>query len=285
MFEDRWGDPPEVEPAVAPFAGNLDLPEYDGADPRKAAAECAIDHEVAPVPQIGGRDEALRKLEIFVSERLDGYAGGRNREANRTSELSASLHFGFVSAHEIARRVLFSGAPDEDIDAFLEQLVIRRELAFNLCHFNDEHESLACLPAWATRTLAEHAGDRRSPTYEPGQLERGESGDEVWNLAQQGLLELGTIHNYLRMLWGKCLIEWFPDPAGAHAFMVRMHERYAIDGRDPNTHAGILWCFGKHDRPWFERPIFGTVRYMSSNSTKKKVDLEAYRRKIAAAGA
>jgi deoxyribodipyrimidine photo-lyase len=280
MFDDRWGDPPEIEPKARPFRGDLGLPEYDGADPRGAARSCAIDHSVAPVPDIGGRDEALRKLDRFVADRLDGYAAKRNREADRTSELSPYLHFGFVSAHEVARRVLLSGAPGEDVDAFLEQLLIRRELSFNMCHFNDRHESLDCLPDWARRALADHAGDRRSPTYDPLQLERAETEDEVWNLAQRGLLELGTIHNYLRMLWGKCLIEWFDKPEDAHAFMVRMHERYAIDGRDPNTHAGILWCFGKHDRPWFERPIFGQIRYMSSSSTKRKVDLDGYRRRV-----
>jgi deoxyribodipyrimidine photo-lyase len=281
MFEERWGDPPGIEPEVDAFDGDLDLSAYDGADPRAAARSCDVDHDVHPVPDIGGRDEALRKLERFVSERLEGYDKGRNREAERTSELSPYMHFGFVSVHEVARRVLLSGAPGEDIDAFLEQLIIRRELSFNMCHFNPEHESLDCLPDWAKRTLADHAGDRRSPTYSAEQLERAETDDEVWNLAQRGLVETGTIHNYLRMLWGKCLIEWSTDPADAHAFMVQMHDRYAIDGRDPNTHAGILWCFGKHDRPWFERPIFGQIRYMSSNSTKKKVDLEAYRRKIA----
>lgn len=280
LFDDRWDEPPELAPKYGPFEGELELPNYNGANPRANAASCAIDHSVAPVPSIGGRDEALRRLDRFVRERLDGYAAHRNREADRTSELSPDLHFGFLSVHEIARRALVSSAPDEDIDAFLEQLIIRRELAFNLCFYREDHPSLDCLPDWAKKTLAEHANDRRHPVYLREALERAETDDEVWNLAQRGLLRLGTIHNYLRMLWGKKVIEWSQTPEEAHAFMIAMHEKYAIDGRDPNTHAGVLWCFGKHDRPWFERPIFGTVRYLASESTKRKVDLRSYAAKI-----
>ncbi|MCM2315281.1 MAG: deoxyribodipyrimidine photo-lyase [Thermoanaerobaculia bacterium] len=280
LFEERWGEIPELETKYQPYAGELDLPNYNGAHPRANAASCSIDHSVAPVPLHGGREEGLRRLDVFVRERLSGYAGLRNREAHRTSELSPYLHFGYLSAHEVARRALFSDAPAEDVDAFLEQLVIRRELSFNLCFYRDDYASLACLPDWAKKTLAGHADDRRHPVYSHAELERAETGDEVWNLAQRGLLSLGTIHNYLRMLWGKKIIEWSKTPEEAHAFMVAMHDKYAIDGRDPNTHAGILWCFGKHDRPWFERPIFGTIRYLASESTKKKVDLPAYARKI-----
>jgi deoxyribodipyrimidine photo-lyase len=177
--------------------------------------------------------------------------------------------------------VLFSDAPSEDIDAFLEEAVIRRELSFNLCHFRPDHDSLSVLPAWAARTLDAHRNDRRKPIYDYEQMERGETGDDVWNLAQRALVETGRMHNYLRMLWGKRIIEWTTTPEEAHRVMLLLHERWALDGRDPNTHAGVLWCFGKHDRPWApERPIFGMVRYMSSESTRKKVDLRGYERKI-----
>ncbi len=285
LFEEQWGETPELTPKYGPFAGELDLPNYNGDNPRANAASCSIDHSVALVPALGGRDEALKALDRFVRRRLEGYAEHRNREASRTSELSPYLHFGYLSAHEVARRALFAKAPAEDIEAFLEQLVIRRELSFNLCFYREDHAALTCLPQWAKKTLQEHADDRRHPIYSREELERAGTGDEVWNLAQRGLLELGTIHNYLRMLWGKKIIEWMRTPEEAHAFMLAMHDKYAIDGRDPNTHAGILWCFGKHDRPWFERQIFGTVRYMASASTGNKVDLEAYARKIAQATA
>ncbi|MGK2856863.1 MAG: deoxyribodipyrimidine photolyase [Thermoanaerobaculia bacterium] len=280
LFEERWGDVPELETKYRPFAGDLDLPNYNGAHPRANTASCSIDHSVAPVPVRGGRDEGLKRLDIFIRQRLEGYADLRNRESDRTSELSPFLHFGYLSAHEVARRALLAPAPAEDVNAFLEQLVIRRELSFNLCFYRDDYASLACLPDWAKKTLAAHADDRRHPIYPADQLELGETDDEVWNLAQRGLLRLGTIHGYLRMLWGKKILEWARTPDEAHAFMIAMHDKYAIDGRDPNTHAGILWCFGKHDRPWFERPIFGTVRYLASESTRKKVDLAAYARKI-----
>lgn len=279
-FEQYWGSVVDPEPLVAAFNGDLGLAEWDGSDVAKAVASCEIDHGIATVRRRGGREAALATLETFLAERLDGYSEKSSSEANASSELSPYLHFGFVDIHEVAQRVLLSEARKEDIDAFLEQAVVRRELSFNLCHFRRDHDSLEALPDWARRTLDAHRDDRRSPSYSCDVLERGETADEVWNLSQRALLRLGTIHNYLRMLWGKKLIEWCETPEEAHRFMIEMHERYAIDGRDPNTHAGVLWCFGKHDRPWSERAIFGTVRYMSSDSTRKKVDLAAYARKV-----
>jgi hypothetical protein len=193
----------------------------------------------------------------------------------RGTGISAQIHFGHYGAQEIANAALRSDAPDEEIDAFLEQLVIRRELAFNMCFYNSRYGSLDALPDWAKRTLDQHRRDRRKPVYTYEELERAETHDDVWNLSQQQLVKCGTIHNYLRMLWGKKIIEWSETPEEAHAAMVRLHDVYALDGRDPNTHAGILWCFGKHDRPWApERPIFGTIRWMSSEMTRKKVRLK-----------
>jgi hypothetical protein len=193
----------------------------------------------------------------------------------RGTGISPQLHFGHYGAQEIANAALHAHAPDEELDAFLEQLVIRRELAFNMCFYNPRYDSLAALPDWARRTLDRHRNDRRKPSYTYEELERAETHDDVWNLAQRQLVRCGTIHNYLRMLWGKKIIEWSETPEEAHAAMVKLHDVYALDGRDPNTHAGILWCFGKHDRPWApERPIFGTIRWMSSDMTRKKVRLK-----------
>jgi deoxyribodipyrimidine photo-lyase len=173
----------------------------------------------------------------------------------------------------VAGRILLGDGPHVDVDTFLEEAIIRRELSFNMCFHNPAHESLAALPDWARKTLDAHRGDRRKPLYTTEELERAATHDEVWNIAQRQLPGTGTMHGYLRMPWGKKAIEWMATPEEAHAFMVRQHERYALDGRDPNTHAGVLWCFGKHDRPWAERPIFGMVRYMSSESTRRKVAL------------
>jgi deoxyribodipyrimidine photo-lyase len=164
----------------------------------------------------------------------------------------------------------WSGSTNE----LLEQAIIRRELSFNLCFYNPRYASLDALPNWAKQTLDKHRCDRRKPSYTYEELERAGTHDDVWNLAQRQLLACGVIHNYLRMLWGKKIIEWSETPEEAHRTMVRLHDVYALDGRDPNTHAGILWCFGKHDRPWApERPIFGTIRWMSSDQTRRKVRL------------
>jgi hypothetical protein len=214
-------------------------------------------------------------VEEFVRERLAGYAQMRNRSPRHVSGLSPYLHFGHIGIREVFEAVLRSDAPGEDIDAFLEEAVIRRELSFNMCFFNPHYASLEALPQWAKATLDKHRRDRRKPAYSYEELERAGTHDEVWNLAQRQLVACGTMHGYLRMLWGKKIIEWSETPEDAHRAMVGLHDVYALDGRDPNTHAGVLWCFGKHDRPWApERPIFGSIRWMSSEQTAKKVRLK-----------
>lgn len=274
--------PTEVEPEIDPFRGEVGLPEYDGTAPFQAAGSCKVDHSVERAPLHGGRNEALATLSQFVKQRLSDYDEKKSRHADAASGLSPFLHFGHLGIHEVVRAVLSSSSPVESIDSFLEQAVIRRELSFNLCHFRPDHDTLAVLPAWARETLDRHRGDRRKPEYDYEQLENAATEDEVWNLTQRGLLLRGSMHGYLRMLWGKKIIQWSATPEQAHATMLRLHARYALDGRDPNTHAGVLWCLGKHDRPWApERPIFGTIRYMSSESTKKKVRLADYARFVA----
>ncbi len=239
-----------------------------------------IDHSVLPSPIYrGGRHEALRRLKIFVSQRLKNYSTGRNITGEQwTSELSPYLHFGHVSALETALAVLHAEAPDESINAFLEELIVRRELSYNFCHFNPKHATMEALPAWARQTMAAHEKDVRPYIYSPEQFEAAATHDEVWNLAQRELLAIGKIHGYMRMLWGKKIIEWSRTPAEALATMIRLHHRYALDGRNPNTYTGILWCFGKHDRAWGpQRQVFGLVRYMTSENTRRKVNLPAYK--------
>jgi len=223
-----------------------------------------------------GREvRAQRILARFVSNGLHGYATQRNKSLKHLSGLSPYLHFGQIGIQEVVAAVLEGDAPAEDIDSFLEEAVIRRELSFNMCFYNPRYHSLDALPQWARNTLDKHRSDRRKPSYTFEELERAGTHDEVWNLSQRQLLQTGTIHGYLRMLWGKKIIEWSETPEDAHRAMVRLHDQYALDGRDPNTHAGILWCFGKHDRPWApERPIFGSIRWMSSEQTAKKVRLK-----------
>jgi hypothetical protein len=225
------------------------------------------------------RDRAVKLIEQFYPSvttdfRLDisGYAEHHSRSPRFTTGLSPRLHFGHLGVAEVLAAI--ADAKDDDYNAFFEQLVIRRELSFNLCFYNPDYASLKALPQWAKDTLDKHRHDRRKPVYTYEELERAETHDEVWNLAQRQLVATGTMHGYLRMLWGKKIIEWSETPEAAHAAMIKLHDVYALDGRDPNTHAGVLWCFGKHDRPWApERPIFGTIRWMSSEQTAKKVRL------------
>lgn len=215
---------------------------------------------------------------------LDGYAEMHNKSPKYVSGFSPAIHRGELGTRELVEAVLRSDAADEDVEAFMEQLIIRRELSFNLCFYNPRFDSLAALPAWAMKTLDAHRRDRRKPSYTFEELEAAATYDEVWNLAQRQLLATGTMHGYLRMLWGKKIIEWSETPEAAHSAMVKLHAKYAHDAIDPNTHAGILWCFGKHDRPWApERPIFGTIRWMSSGQTAKKVRLREIEELVARA--
>jgi deoxyribodipyrimidine photo-lyase len=166
-------------------------------------------------------------------------------------------------------------------DEFLEELIVRRELAFNFARFTPDVESLDSLPDWCKRTMAKHAADPRPWLYTPHQLERAETHDALWNATQKELLIRGKIHGYYRMYWGKKIIEWSPTYAEALRVMIHLHDIYALDGRDPNTYTNILWCFGLHDRPWGERPVFGQLRYMSLDGMRRKTDTKAYIEEVA----
>ena len=167
-------------------------------------------------------------------------------------------------------------------EEFLEELIVRRELAFNFARFAGlQVESLEALPDWCKRTMAKHAADPRAFVYSPEQFENAATHDPLWNAAQRELLLRGTIHGYYRMYWGKKIIEWSATYQEALRTMIRLHDVYALDGRDPNTYTNILWCFGLHDRPWGDRPVFGQLRYMSFDGMKRKTDVEAYIREIA----
>jgi hypothetical protein len=257
--------------------------------PTPAHATHLVDHNgILPMRAMGKeqysarffRDKAFRLFEQFWSAAAKPPLWNPPQTLRATG-LSPQIHYGHVGVHELVTSVL----DRDDADEFLEQLIIRRELAFNLCFYNPDYNSLRALPQWAKATLDKHRRDRRKPVYTYEELERAETHDDVWNLAQRQLLACGVIHNYLRMLWGKKIIEWSETPEDAHAAMLRMHDLHALDGRDPNTHAGILWCFGKHDRPWApERPIFGSIRWMSSEQTRKKVRLQDIERSILECG-
>jgi len=258
----------------------------------------SIDHGVAPVSITpGGCRAAGAALARFVAERLDSYLEDRNHpDRDATSGLSAYLHFGHLSAHEILHAIaarerwtparLKSTAAGKrsgwwhmrpPAEGFLDQLVTWRELGFNFAAHRSDTMRFDSLPAWAQATLARHAGDPRPVLYTAGRLESAATHDPLWNAAQHQLLHEGRIHNYLRMLWGKKILEWSASPQAAAEIMIALNDRYALDGRDPNSYSGIFWCLGRFDRPWGpERPIFGTVRYMSSANTLRKVRAREY---------
>ena len=193
-----------------------------------------------------------------------------------SSRLSSYLHFGFLSPLEIALAVKEADAPHGGKEAYLEEMIVRRELSYNLTRHNADYDSLRALPAWVQNTMREHADDERQFTYSLEQLEAGETHDELWNAAQREMVVTGEMHNYVRMLWGKNVIAWSRSYEEAFETLVHLNNKYCLDGRNPNSYAGILWCFGKHDRPWMERPVFGMIRYMTSGSTGKKFDSKKY---------
>jgi len=238
-----------------------------------------LDTSVGPVSGFhGGTNEALRLLEEFIKHGLATYGTKRNKpELNGTSRLSPYLHFGHIGPLTVALAVQKADAPKADKEAFLNQVITWRELAVNLVRFNPNYDNFECAEPWAHRTLAKHAKDNRPVLYSDKQLEHAETRDPLWNAAQMQMVNTGWMHNYVRMYWGKKLLEWSPSPAQAFQIAVRLNDKYELDGRDPNGYAGIAWSIvGKFDRPWFERPVFGQIRYMSGESTGKKFDSKKY---------
>ena len=267
-----------------------------------ALAALPIDHSVGAVETRGGTTTARRVLTRFLKDRLPRYLEDRNQpEAEGTSGLSPYLHFGHISTHEVFTRLaqeemwspvgLVARAigsrrgwwgMKERAEAFLDQLVTWRELGFNMSAHREGYDSFEALPAWALRTLAKHARDRRPVLYTARQLEHAETHDPLWNAGQRQLAREGRLHNYIRMLWGKKILEWSRRPEDALAVMLELNNKYALDGRDPNSCSGIFWVLGRYDRPWGpERPVFGTVRYMSSENTARKVRVLEYIRRYA----
>ncbi len=243
-----------------------------------------LDRSVAPVNSFrGGTAEALRLLRQFVNHKLIHYPERHGKpEVDGTSRLSPYLHFGHISPITVALAVENANAPRAAKDAYLNELITWRELAINFAHFNKLYDSIESAPDWAHRTLAEHARDKRPVVYTRKQLEAAQTHDELWNAAQLQMLHAGWMHNYMRMLWAKKILEWSPSPQAAYQTAVYLNDKYFLDGRDPSGYAGIAWSIaGKFDRPWFERPIYGTIRYMSGDAARKKFDADSYIEQIA----
>jgi len=256
-----------------------------------------IDHEIPPIEDRGGSEAGQRTLSRFLDERLASYGENRNQpEETATSGLSPYLHFGHVSAHQIldavARREDWGpwklgddrkGARkgwwnlEPSTESFLDELVTWRELGYNFCHHRPDHGDYSALSDWARETLAVHAADERPYRYSLDEFEQARTHDDLWNAAQNELRRTGRIHNYLRMLWGKKILHWSRSPQEALDIMIELNNKYAIDGRNPNSYTGILWVLGRFDRAWGpERPVFGKVRYMSSKNTRRKLRVNGY---------
>lgn len=262
----------------------------------QALAALPIDHTVAPVETRGGSAAAALTLRAFIQDRLAHYGDRHNHpDDDGTSRLSPYLHFGHIAAQDVfsavmtrerwTTRKLGPRAPGAregwwgvtpSAEAFLDQLVVWRELALNGCEWTSGYERYETLPAWARATLEAHADDERPHRYSLEQLETASTADDVWNAVQRQLVSEGWFHGYLRMLWGKKIVEWTDDPAEALARMTHLMNRYSLDGRDPVSYASFGWVLGRYDRPWPERPVFGTVRYMTSGSAKRKLKMKKY---------
>jgi deoxyribodipyrimidine photo-lyase len=225
----------------------------------------------------GGASRANALLDDFLTNKLAGYAESRNDPSqDYLSHMSPYLHFGQISPLEIALRVRGADVEEENKEAYLEELIVRRELSMNFCHYDPDYDSLACLPDWARETLETHADDRRDYLYDPSDFEAGRTHDPYWNAAQHQMVLTGKMHGYMRMYWGKKILEWTPNPEKAFAIALELNNRYELDGRDPNGFAGVAWCFGKHDRAWAEREVYGKVRYMSAGGLERKFDIDSY---------
>ena len=228
----------------------------------------------------GGPSEAERRLRDFIENKLDEYPDRRNDpNADGQSHLSPYLHFGQISPLEIALRV--RETESKAGPAFLEELIVRRELSHNFVHYNPQYDSFACLPPWVNRTLECHRRDKREFVYSSREFEAARTHDPYWNAAQKEMVLMGKMHGYMRMYWGKKILEWSKTSQQAFEIALSLNNKYELDGRDPNGFAGVAWCFGKHDRAWAERSVFGKVRYMNAGGLRRKFDADAYAQRVA----
>jgi len=265
---------------------SLDL-NVDGLDLKDVGAllhKLSPNQIIAPVPQFfkGGPSRGMAAFDDFIKKRFHRYVENRNQpQTDDISHMSPYLHFGQISPLYLALKVKIEGEHlMEAQDAYLEELIIRRELAMNFTHYNPNYNSFACLPQWAQKTLKEHRKDPRQSIYTRRQLESANTHDAYWNAAMKEMKLTGFMHNYMRMYWGKKILEWSRTPEHAFRTTLSLNNTYFLDGRDPNSYAGVAWIFGMHDRAWFERPIFGKVRYMAASGLERKCDIQGYVNKV-----
>ena len=263
---------PALEPLPSPSA-------YQPVDWSDVYHNVKADRNVPPVEWLKPGEKAANEcLESFLQSRLASYGKERNDpNAGATSHLSPYLHFGQISAQFIAMRVSKSTAPEADRKAFLEELIVRRELAENYCCFNNHYDSFEGIPAWARESLKQHGDDQRDYRYTLEEFAAAKTHEKLWNAAQRELVTTGVIHGYMRMYWAKKILEWSETPEQAFETAIILNDRFALDGREPNGYAGVAWSIGgAHDRPWFDRPVYGKIRYMNASGCARKFDVNRY---------
>lgn len=274
--------PLEETKPVVPFRAKL--PSVDVTDVDLLLSSLAVDRSVARTTDyVGGEKEARKRLRQFVRDKLSGYDSDRNDpNLDGVSNLSPYLHFGQISCLDIALEVKAASGDEtsEGVEAFLEELIVRRELSINFCTYTPNYDQYDCLPEWAQLTLDAHREDEREYVYTREAFEEAQTHDPYWNAAQVEMTSSGKMHNYVRMYWGKKIIEWSETPEEAFETALYLNNKYELDGRDVNSFAGVAWCFGKHDRPWQERPVFGMIRYMNANGLRRKFKADEYVAKI-----
>ena len=243
-----------------------------------------IDRGVSAVtPHLaGGTSEAKALLARFIQYRLQFYAQNSNQpQTDDISYMSPYLHFGQISPLYVALAILQApNAPQSVKDAYIEELVVRRELAMNFVYYTPDYDKYTCIPGWAKTTLEDHRQDRREFIYTRRQLENAQTHDPYWNAAMLEMRHTGFMHNYMRMYWGKKILEWSRTPQHAYRTTLALNNTYFLDGRDPNSYAGVAWIYGVHDRAWKERPIFGKVRFMAASGLERKCNIAGYVKKV-----
>ena len=263
---------------------NLDIEGIDLKNIGAVLQKMKIDRNVPPVSNFfkGGSSQAGQIFKGFLHRRLARYVDNRNQpQTDDISHMSPYLHFGQISPLYLALQIQQTDSRLKAAkESFLEELIVRRELAMNFVNFTPAYDSYKCLPDWANRTLAEHAKDPREYVYTRQQLEDAKTHDEYWNAAMRELKYTGFMHNYMRMYWGKKILEWSSTPEHAFRSTLAINNKYFLDGRDANSYTGVAWVFGVHDRAWFERPIFGKIRYMAASGLERKCDIQGYVKKV-----
>lgn len=287
---------PEVEAHLARVQQRWPVAEAELLAGRRALTDLPINHAIAPAPFRGGATAATETLQRFLWHGLPRYGEERSDpDANAASGLSPYLHFGHIGPGEVFTEVMARAGWDGTVtglrngaragwwnvepntESFLDEFVTWREVGANMAVHRPDFDTYQSLPPWALRTLTEHAADARPITYDFDAFDQARTHDALWNAAQRELVEEGRMQNYLRMLWGKKILEWTRTSEEALAVMIELNNRYAVDGRDPSSYSGIFWVLGRYDRAWGpERPIYGTLRYMTSDSTRRKLSLTRY---------